>query len=254
MISNAVKFTPAGGKVQIILQRVDSHLELSVSDTGIGIRTELLPYVFDRFRQGDATTTRTHGGLGLGLSIARNLVELHGGSIRAESRGEGQGSTFVVSLPVKVMNFQASSAAGISPNRHLPQDCKSLHLDGVRVLVVDDEADARDLIERFLTECDCVVTKSGSVREALEQLKGTTFDVIVSDLGMPGEDGYVLIRKLRELEAAASHGKLPAIALTAYARGEDRRRVMLAGFQAHISKPVESGELLALIASLAGRV
>jgi CheY-like chemotaxis protein len=254
LLSNAVKFTPRGGRVQIVLQRVESHVELSVADTGIGIRTEFLPYVFDRFRQADPSSSRKHGGLGLGLSIVRNLVELHGGTVRAESRGEGHGSTFIVSLPVRIL-----AADSVGPRIHprgggRPPDCEALNLKGVRVLVVDDELDSRVLIERLLGECECAVSSAATVQEALELLMRRAFDVIISDIGMPGDDGYTLIRTWRALEEREQRPRIPAIALTAYARTEDRRRAILAGFQVHIAKPVESGELLAMVASLAGRV
>jgi hypothetical protein len=254
LLSNAVKFTPKGGKIQVVLERVESHVELSVSDTGMGIKPEFLPHVFDRFRQADASAGRTHGGLGLGLSIVRNLVELHGGTVRAESLGEGQGSTFVVSLPVRVVSIDPR-APHLHPNAQAtPLDCETLNLKGVRVLVVDDEPDARLLVKRLLEECECVVSAVGSGEEAL-QLSGTSgFDVLVSDIGMPNEDGYAFIRRWREQEAKAGRPKTPAVALTAYARAEDRRRAILAGYQAHIAKPVETGELLAVVASLAGRV
>jgi chemotaxis family two-component system sensor kinase Cph1 len=253
LLTNAVKFTPRDGKVQIVLQRVNSHVELSVADTGAGIKPEFLPYVFDRFRQADASASRKHGGLGLGLSIVRNIVELHGGSVRAQSQGLGYGATFVVSLPIRIIHVPADDTR-VHPRSQRQVDCDALNLDGVRVLVVDDEADARTFIERLLIDCHCTASAVGSVSDALERLKSGGFDVLVSDIGMPGEDGYSLIKKLREFEESNGKSKIPAVALTAYARTEDRRRAMLAGFQAHVAKPVEAGELLAVIASLAGRV
>ncbi len=253
LLSNAVKFTPKGGKVQVVLERVDSHTELSVSDTGQGIAPEFLPHVFDRFRQADASMARKYGGLGLGLSIVRNLVELHGGSVRAFSAGLGRGATFVVSLPVRVMQ-RPDDERRTHPRASGPVDCEVLNLRGLKVLAVDDEPDARMLLERILQECECVVTTAGSTAEGLEKVGTGAFDIIVSDIGMPGGDGYEFIRRLRERETQLGNAKVPVIALTAYARAEDRRRVLLAGFQAHISKPVESGELLALVASLTGRV
>jgi chemotaxis family two-component system sensor kinase Cph1 len=250
LLSNAVKFTPKGGKVQLVLQRVNSHIELSISDTGQGIEPEFLPHVFDRFRQADASSTRRHGGLGLGLSIVRSLVELHGGSVQAFSSGTGRGSTFVVSLPVRAMQ-----------RKSVPSDTSSdssmgdaLNLSHLRILVVDDEADARLLTRRILEANQCVVTPADSVAAALAETESSTFDLILSDIGMPGSDGYEFIRKLRAREAETRRTKTPAIALTAYARPDDRRRSLLAGFQAHIAKPFEAGELLALIASLTGRV
>lgn len=250
LLSNAVKFTPKGGKVQVVLQRVNSHIELSISDTGQGIPAEFLPHVFDRFRQADASSTRRHGGLGLGLSIVRSLVELHGGSVQAFSSGKDRGSSFVVSLPVRAMQRRPA------PNEANYDGAvgDALNLSRLRILVVDDEADARLLTRRILEANQCVVTPAGSVAEALKEFDVNTFDLVLSDIGMPGSDGYELIRSLRSHETAANRLKTPAIALTAYARPDDRRRALLAGFQAHIAKPFETGELLALIASLTGRV
>jgi light-regulated signal transduction histidine kinase (bacteriophytochrome)/ActR/RegA family two-component response regulator len=258
LLSNAVKFTPKGGKVQVVLERVESHVELSVADTGAGIDPAFLPHVFDRFRQADASAARRHGGLGLGLSIVRSLVELHGGTVRAHSEGLGHGATFVVSLPVRVVNGGSGAEQPRvhprgSADRRVP-DCESLALDGVRVLVVDDEPDARALVKRLLDECRCLVTTTASAAEAMALLRSQPFDVLVSDIGMPGEDGYSLIRQLRASETESAKPKLPALALTAYARTEDRRRALLAGFQNHVSKPVEASELLTIVASLAGRI
>jgi light-regulated signal transduction histidine kinase (bacteriophytochrome)/CheY-like chemotaxis protein len=254
LLSNAVKFTPKGGKIQVVLERVDSHVELSVSDTGMGIKPEFLPHVFDRFRQADASAGRVHGGLGLGLSIVRNLVELHGGTVRAASLGEGQGSTFVVSLPVRVVSIDPRTPHLHPKAQAMPLDCEMLNLKGVRVLVVDDEPDARHLVKRVLEECECLVSAVGSGEEALQLSRTSGIDVLISDIGMPNEDGYAFIRRWREQEATSGLPKTPAVALTAYARAEDRRRAILAGYQAHIAKPVETGELLAVVASLAGRV
>jgi CheY-like chemotaxis protein len=253
LVSNAVKFTARGGKVQVVLERVNSHLEISVSDTGVGIRPEFLPYVFERFRQADSSTTRTYGGLGLGLSIVKQLVELHGGSVRAKSAGEGQGATFIVALPLALVKHDTANGV-----RHHPQssggpsrDFEIPSLTGVRVLVVDDDRDTRQLLAHLLTECEAEVVTAGSAAEALEELHRARPDVLLSDIGMPGVDGYELIRQVRELEGDLAN--IPAAALTAFARSEDRRRAMLAGFQLHLAKPVDSAELCAVVASLAGR-
>jgi CheY-like chemotaxis protein len=254
LLSNAVKFTPKGGKIQVVLERVDSHVELTISDTGIGLKPEFLPHVFDRFRQGDSSAGRTHGGLGIGLSIVRNLVELHGGTVRAQSMGEGAGSTFVISLPVRAVSADPRTPRIHPKGQSTPVDCETLNLKGVRILVVDDEPDARLLIQRLLEECECAVTAVGSGEEAIGIFPTASFDVLVSDIGMPNEDGYAFIRRWRDQETSSGRPKTPAVALTAYARGEDRRRAILAGYQAHIAKPVETGELLAVVASLAGRV
>jgi PAS domain S-box-containing protein len=249
LLSNAVKFTPKGGRVQVLLERVNSHLELSVIDTGEGIRPEFLPYVFDRFRQADASTTRRHGGLGLGLSIVRQLVELHGGSVAVKSDGPGQGSTFTVSLPLTVIHGFPKAEVERRPPRTAPASATSLEVEikGVRVLVVDDEKDARDLLKRILEDFRAVVTAVKSADDAIEVLRGGRFDVLVSDIGMPGEDGYSLIKRVRSLSADCG-GHIPAIALTAYARAEDRIKAVAAGFQMHIVKPVEARELITMIA------
>lgn len=255
LLSNAVKFTPRGGKVQVILERVASHVELTISDSGQGISPEFLPYVFDRFRQADAAANRLHGGLGLGLSIVRNLVELHGGTVRAFSRGVNQGAMFTVSLPVRaILQVEADGETHEPDSQPHPLDCESFHLDGVRVLALDDEQDSRELICRFLEECGCIVSTAANVEDALDQLERETPDVIISDIGLPGRDGYDFVRAWRKREHERQQAKIPAVALTAYARAEDRRRALVAGFQAHVAKPVDQGELLAIIASLTGRV
>ena len=259
LLSNAIKFTPKGGREQVVLERVNSHLEVSVIDSGEGIAADFLPHVFDRFRQQDASTPRRHGGLGLGLAIVKQLVELHGGSVRVESAGTGQGTTFRVLLPLWVVRPDADPSGGalVHPKgdaktpRPLPAD--GLNLVGVEVLVVDDEADARALVKRLLEDRGASVRAVGSAAEALALLAVRPPDVLVSDIGRPGEDGYALIRQVRAL-AQEQGGNVPAVALTAYARSEDRLKVILAGFQMHLAKPVEAAELLALVASLAGRV
>ena len=256
LLSNAVKFTPRGGGVKVELARVDAQVRVSVSDTGEGIEPHFLPFVFDRFRQADGTVTRRHGGLGLGLSIVKQLVELHGGSVRARSDGPGRGATFTVSLPVTVShaepvaNAQGQHAGPPPSPEHVLRGCA--RIAGVKVLVVDDEPDARALVKRLLEECQGRVITAGSVAEALSLVRSEKPDVLVCDIGMPGEDGYSLIRRVRALPPDAG-GQVPAAALTAYARPEDRVKAMLAGFQTHLGKPVEPAELIATVASLAGR-
>ena len=254
LLSNAIKFTPTGGRVQVRLERINSHIEIAVSDTGSGISTKFLPHVFDRFRQADQSTTREYGGLGLGLAIVRHLVELHGGTVRAESHGEGKGSTFTVLLPLLTVYQSDVDAERVHPKASdtpPSPDCPE-KLDGLKVLVVDDEANTRELLSVVLARCGAVVTTAGTVSEALSSIESSRPDVLISDIGMPGEDGYELIRKVRGL-AAESGGKIPAVALTAYARTEDRLRVLRSGYQMHIPKPVELTELVAIVANLAGR-
>ncbi len=254
LLSNAIKFTPKGGKVQVRLERINSHIEIAVSDTGIGIKPEFLPHVFERFRQADQKTTRQHGGLGLGLAIVRHLVELHGGTVEADSPGEGQGTTFVVKLPI-VPVYQKDNLAGrLHPAARDPlptYDCPE-RLDGLKVLVVDDEADTRELLKVGIGQCGAEVVTAGSAQEALEVISEQSPDLLISDIGMPGEDGYELIRKVRALPPRRGR-KIPAIALTAYARTEDRMRALRAGYQSHIAKPVELAELLTVMASLVKR-
>ncbi len=257
LLSNAIKFTPKGGRVQVILERINSHLEVSVIDSGEGIASEFLPHVFDRFRQADASTTRQHGGLGLGLAIVKQLVELHGGSVQVNSPGPGRGTTFSVALPLTVLHPEADPKEierrhprGDSNGSFLPLE--QFKLDGVKVLVVDDEADARALVKRLLEDRRAIVKTAGSTQEALDLIRAEPPDVLVSDIGMPGEDGYALIRQVRALPAERG-GSVPAIALTAYARSEDRMKAIMAGFQMHLVKPVEAVELLVLVANLAGR-
>ncbi|MEO7724589.1 MAG: PAS domain S-box protein [Chthoniobacterales bacterium] len=256
LLSNAVKFTPKGGRVQMLLERVNSHLEVRVVDTGEGIAPEFIPHVFDRFRQADPSTTRAHGGLGLGLAIVKQLVELHGGNVHVRSAGPGTGSTFTVSLPVGVIQPEtAGEPARRHPRSHDPLPfaaIAALDLRGVKVLVVDDEADARGVVAHCLGLAGAEVRPASSAEEAFELVRAVRPDVIISDIGMPGEDGYSLIQRVRTL-APNEGGTVPAIALTAYARAEDRMRAVLAGFQMHISKPVEVAELLAMVASLTGR-
>lgn len=254
LLSNAVKFTPGGGKVQIVLERVESHLEVRVTDTGKGIRPDFLPYVFERFRQEDASTTRKHGGLGLGLSIVKHLVELHGGSVRAESAGDGQGATFTIALPLLAVKQASDAGEREHPAvpRSAPANFDPPSLREIKVLIVDDDRDAREVIARMLQGSGATILTASSAPLGLEIIQREMPHVLVSDIGMPGMDGYELIRKLRALPPEQG-GHTPAVALTAFARLEDRRRTLVAGFQMHVAKPVEPSELLAVVASLAGR-
>jgi PAS domain S-box-containing protein len=252
LLSNAVKFTPKGGKVQVLLQRVNSHIELSVADTGIGISAGFLPHVFERFSQKDSSTHREYGGLGLGLAIAKQLVDLHGGSIHAKSMGEGHGATFVVVLPLIMLAQHTDRSARVHPTAEdLPEAVPVPKLDGVRALVVDDEADARELIQRVLEKQGASVTLAGSAEEALRMLQSYQPDVLISDIGMPGMDGYQFMKRMR----AGEPGQLrtPALALTAFARADDRKHAILAGYQAHLAKPFDMAELAIVVAGLVGR-
>jgi PAS domain S-box-containing protein len=252
LLSNAVKFTPKGGRVQVLLERVNSHIEISVIDTGIGIRPEFLPHVFDRFRQADGSTTRRHGGLGLGLSIVKQLVEMHGGSIRAKSPGEGQGATFTVTLPIVVVHPERPEPLKGRPKESDQEEdtWQGGALAGLKVLVVDDEPDARQLIHRVLADCEAEVAVASSAAEALAVIGQFRPDVLVCDIGMPDQDGYDLIHAVRANPATRD---IPAAALTAFARTDDRKRSLLAGFQTHVAKPVDPAELTAAVASLAFR-
>jgi signal transduction histidine kinase/ActR/RegA family two-component response regulator len=255
LLSNSIKFTPKDGKIAVVMERVNSHVEVRVSDTGQGITPDFLPLVFERFRQADASAARKHGGLGIGLSIVKHLVEMHGGSIRAQSEGIGRGSTFTVSLPITAIvpnpTSGGTTALGAVDEPAIPE-CGWTMLDGVTVLVVDDEPDARELVKRVLEECNAFVKAAASAEEALHLLRSDLPKVLVSDIGMPDVDGYEFIRRVRSLPEEEG-GTVPAAALTAFARSEDRRRALLAGYQSHIGKPVEPGELIAVVAALAGR-
>ncbi|MFZ6182772.1 ATP-binding protein [Nannocystis pusilla] len=253
LLSNAVKFTPRAGRVQVLVERRDSSVEIVVADTGKGIAPEFQPHVFERFRQADGATTRRHGGLGLGLSIVRQLVEMHGGTVSVFSEGEDRGASFTVRIPLAVTLRREVETPETLRKEAAKQD---LHcppeLAGLRVLVVDDERDTRDMLGTLLRRCGVEVTLAASAAEALRSIEAERPDVLVSDIGMPGEDGYSLLEKLRKLPREAG-GTLPAVALTAYARSEDRTRALLAGFNNHVAKPVEPLELLAVIASLSWR-
>jgi signal transduction histidine kinase/ActR/RegA family two-component response regulator len=252
LLSNAIKFTPHGGTVRIGLRRDASYVDLTVEDSGIGIKPEFLPYVFERFRQADATTTRMFGGLGLGLSIVRRLVELHGGTVRAMSRGEGEGSMFAVRLPVERAYASPGSRSTKPEAAPATFDFEHADLAGLKVLVVEDEPDARDLARRVLSECHANVLTASTASEAIRAVETEKPDVIVSDIGMPDVDGYELLRRIRALGPERG-GRAPAIALTAFARSEDRMRALRAGFLVHLAKPVEPSELVATVASVAGR-
>jgi PAS domain S-box-containing protein len=254
LLSNAIKFSDRGARVQVRLERVNSHVEIVVSDTGQGIAREFLPHVFDRFRQADQRTTRLHGGMGLGLAIVKTLVELHGGAVRAASPGPGQGATFTVRLPV-VPVYQIDANGGrVHPSARnlLPSAEFGDRLDGLLMLVVDDEPDTRDLLKLGLENCGARVVVAASAKEAFDAIKTQIPDVLISDIGMPGEDGYDLIRRLRSLPSEKG-GSVPAVALTAYARVEDRLRALRSGYQMHVPKPVELAELVAVADSLVKR-
>jgi signal transduction histidine kinase/CheY-like chemotaxis protein len=268
LLSNAVKFTPRGGNVIVTCRRSRSSVEITVSDTGPGIKPEFIPHVFERFRQADGSTTRRYGGLGLGLAIVKNLVELHGGTVEARSAGDNSGANFIVRLPISALRSQAPNVrdgenpddiaarstatvtAGSADNAI--EQCDQADLAGIKVLVVDDDADARNLVQRLLSDCNAQVITAASAQEAITLLKAELADVLLSDIGMPTMDGYEFIRLVRQEIASAE--RMPAAAITAFARSEDRRRALLAGYQTHIPKPVEPSELTAVVASLAGRI
>jgi CheY-like chemotaxis protein/anti-sigma regulatory factor (Ser/Thr protein kinase) len=241
LLSNAVKFTQAGGRIEVQLLRDANQLRLSITDAGEGIDPEFLPHVFDRFRQADSTSSRRHGGLGIGLTIVQHIVTLHRGTVRAHSEGKGHGSTFTVALPVA-----AVVPAGERPG---PEGCVGSDLPSlkdVRVLVVDDEPDAREIVAKMLRKCDAEVSVAGSVSEALQEFVAQRPDVVVTDLAMPERDGFALLRELSRLTDLVGH-PTPAIALTAYARPEDQHQTSAAGFVAHLAKPVNPAELITTV-------
>jgi PAS domain S-box-containing protein len=251
VLSNAVKFTSRNGRVQLRLQRVNSHVELSVSDTGVGIREEFLPHLFERFRQGDSTTTRAHGGLGLGLAIARRIVELHGGRIEASSPGEGQGATFRVALPVMIAHQEVPGEGRVHPRAPSRAAAEFSALTNIVVLAVDDDPDALTLVQEILESAGARVRTAASAMDALQLIAEEPPDVLVSDLGMPAIDGFELIRRIRQMSGAARD--LPAAALTAYARSEDRAKTLRSGFEMHLAKPIDPAELIAAVAAMARR-
>jgi CheY-like chemotaxis protein len=252
LLSNAVKFTPGGGEVNVKLLCINSHVEISVADSGVGINPHFLPHVFDRFRQADGSTTRTHGGLGLGLAIVRHLVELHGGVVTADSDGNGQGATFTVRLPLMVAVDSQTPFDSERRIHAVSSGPPQVSLEHLRVLIVDDELDARELVTVMLERCGAIMKAAESSREALEIIESWKPDVLIADIGMPVEDGYGLIKRVRALPKERG-GHTPALALTAYARTEDRIRALSEGYQVHLSKPVDRAELAAVVARLAER-
>ncbi len=256
LLSNAVKFTPKGGTVSVRLSREQSAVKIRVSDTGQGMSAELVPFVFERYRQADSSTRRKFGGLGLGLFIVKQLVEMHGGTVEAHSEGEGRGSTFTVRLPIRAVRALPDESggepgAGDESEDAAPSGLPVVRLDGLRLLVVDDEADARRLLTKVLEQAGATVTAAGSAAEAMQLVPKVNPQVLVSDVGMPGEDGFDLMRQVRK--AGYTARDLPAVALTAFVHEEDRRQALLAGFQVHVPKPVDPHDLTVVIASLAGR-
>lgn len=253
LLANAVKFTPKGGRVQARLERVNSHVEVVVSDTGIGIRPDFLPYVFERFRQGEAGTTRKTGGLGLGLAIVRHIVEMHGGTVHATSAGEGQGASFVVRLPLMIVHPSPAGPVRQHPRTEQLAPLTTLgNLAGVRVLAIDDEEDALTLLKVVLEAAGAEVTTTGSPLAALDRIEALQPDALVVDLGMPEMDGFEFISRVRS--AASPHVRdVPAAALTAFARSEDRTKALRSGFELHLAKPVDPGELVASVATLVRR-
>jgi CheY-like chemotaxis protein len=251
LLANAVKFTPTGGQVFVRLRHVNSEVEITVADTGQGISSEFLPFVFDRFRQADSTSTRQHGGLGLGLAIARHLVEAHGGSVLASSAGNGQGAVFTVKLPLVGSILETTD---IAPAKR-EEEAASLErlksqqlLSGLHVLLVDDDQDTLDLLSAALTQRSAKVTAVSSAAAAFESIKSFRPDVLISDIAMPVEDGYRLMERVLALEILPG---IPAIAITAYAKQEDKERALAAGYQRYLSKPVELGEFISAVADLA---
>lgn len=251
LLSNAIKFTPKDGEVTVKVGCVESMIEIEVSDNGAGIAKEFLPHVFDRFRQADASTVRKFGGLGLGLAIVRHITEMHGGTVEVESEGEGKGSTFRVKLPIMAISVEADDVASTGEVSHF--DIKpSVNLNGISILAVDDEEDTRSLLAQVLKHYGAAVETAASAAEGYSKFLAKKPDIIISDIGMPEEDGYSLMRRIRSLPD--EQGKIPAIALTAFARPQDRMLALASGFQTHVTKPVEPDELAAVIGSLIGRL
>src|SRR5205085_5619090 len=256
LLTNAIKFTPKSGEIAVELAHADGHAEINISDTGIGIAPDFLPFVFDRFRQADQTASRLFGGLGLGLAIVRHLVELHGGTVAVQSAGEGQGATFKVYLPlasIQNADFNLLKELDAADRASASQQPQSAILAGVRVLVVEDDADTRDYLALILSRNGADVELAADADVALASFKQTPPDVLVSDIGMPGADGYELIRQVREFETQHQRARTPALALTAYARSEDRARAHAAGYETHLAKPIEPADLVNSLALLANR-
>jgi len=252
LLSNAIKFTPKGGSVTVVMERVDSHTEISVNDSGQGMNADLITHVFERFRQSVSAATQQTAGLGLGLSIVKSIVEMHGGTVEARSEGEGRGSQFIVRIPLLIA--QSTDGDRFHPHAVFSRertDDDRIDLREIKILLVDDNEDARELIRRIVERCGAEVAAVGSATDALQAMAQLRPHVLISDIGMPGEGGYDLIRKVRMLGEV---GATPAIALTAFSRLEDRTQALLAGFQIHLTKPVDARELLVSIASLAGRI
>jgi PAS domain S-box-containing protein len=253
LLSNAIKFTPKGGRVQLVLERVNSHIEIRVTDTGRGLDPEFLPYIFNRFTQGEAVTTRTHGGLGMGLAIAKAIVELHGGTISATSEGGGKGATFCINLPLMPVSREVPPEQRVHPQAgwsEISLECPP-EVAGLKILAVDDDADTCDMIRTVLEQCGVKVETATSADAGFDAFRLFQPDVLISDVGMPDVDGYEFIRRIREFEKPL-RTKVPAVALTAFARIEDRVKSLAAGYQMHVAKPVEPGELLTIVASLSG--
>ncbi len=259
LLSNAIKFSPKVGDIDVLVERVNSMTRISIADQGEGISPDFLPHVFERFRQSDGSSTRKHGGLGLGLSIVKNLIELHGGTVNVQSAGQGKGATFIIDLPIRAI-ADAALVGSTDADPAAPAEGADaggapalVRLDGLRVLVVDDEPDARNVIKRSLEQAGATVAAADSGAAALVLLETGKPHLIVSDISMPAMDGYELMKQIRAMGAGYNGRELPSIALTAYARTEDRRRALGAGFQMHVAKPVDPNELTEVVASLAGR-
>ena len=260
LLSNAIKFTPTGGRIEVRLRRVGTQVEIEVEDTGEGISPEFLPFVFDRFRQQDSSKRRHHGGLGLGLAIVRYLVELHGGKASAKSNGRGKGSVFTISLPLMAVRNQISETVIQEPKTlELPHSEPSLvmgagsrRLEGLQILAIDDSPDSLQVLRLLLKRNGASVVAAASAAEALDILKSTTPDIIICDIGMPGEDGYSFLQRLRKIETSEGKSHIPAAALTAYTREEEKQEAFKSGFQVHLSKPIQEALLIHSVARLAG--
>jgi CheY-like chemotaxis protein len=252
LLSNAVKFTPKGGRIQVRLERVNSHVEITVSDTGVGISEEFLPYVFERFRQAEAGTTRKTGGLGLGLAIVRHIVEMHGGTVQATSAGPDKGATFRVRLPVMIVHQPAEPQRHHPTSQRLAPRTELGDLSGLRVVAVDDDQDALTLLRVVLESAGAEVTTVGRPFDALATVERTKPHVVVLDIGMPDMDGFEVVARIRASEDPLVRN-VPAAALTAFARSEDRTKALRSGFEMHLAKPVDPGELVASVATLARR-